>query len=148
MQCEDAGPLLMAILDGELDPEKQQDVEGHVETCPRCQAELEDLQRLKEQMSRVRLREPEPALWDHYWTQVYNRLERSVGWVLFSLGAIILLSIGGWSLIEEVISDPQIGLLLKVGLLATLAGLIVLLVSVARERLFFWRRERYREVER
>jgi hypothetical protein len=39
-------------------------------------------------------------------------------------------------------------MLLKAGLLVLIAGLAILLVSVSRERLYFWQKDRYRNVRR
>ena len=36
----------------------------------------------------------------------------------------------------------------KVGILVFLAGIVILLVSIIRERIFIRRRERYKEVEK
>jgi hypothetical protein len=38
--------------------------------------------------------------------------------------------------------------MLKAGLLALIAGMAVLFVSVLRERLYFWKKDRYRDVRR
>jgi anti-sigma factor RsiW len=41
-------PKLGAYLDGELDQRSQSEVETHLETCPACQAELEELRQLSQ----------------------------------------------------------------------------------------------------
>jgi len=41
-----------------------------------------------------------------------------------------------------------LGYLLKIALLALTAGLAILFVSVLRERLYFWSKDRYRDVRR
>ena len=51
-------------------------------------------------------------------------------------------------MIEEMIKDPNIETMLKVGLLALIVGLAILFVSVLRERLHFWQKDRYRNVRR
>ncbi|MCK4816385.1 hypothetical protein KA005_11510, partial [bacterium] len=86
--------------------------------------------------------------WKIYWTSVYNRLERRIGWILFSIGVMILLFFGGYKMVEEIIKDPSISFLLKAGILAVLGGVVVLLVSLIREQLFVRKRERYKEVEK
>jgi hypothetical protein len=96
----------------------------------------------------VTLVEPEDRLWQDYWGGVYNRIERGVGWIVFSVAAILLTIYGGFKMIEEIIKDPTIGMLLKAGLLALILGLAILFVSVARERVYFWSKDRYRNVRR
>ena len=45
-------------------------------------------------------------------------------------------------------SDPEVALWVKIGVTGVGAGVIFLLVSFIRERLFAYNRERYREVTR
>jgi len=42
MSCEQVAELLPWLLNGTLEEEERQAVEGHLEGCPRCRAELED----------------------------------------------------------------------------------------------------------
>lgn len=93
------------------------------------------------------LKQPPPETWKIYWSSVYNRLERRVGWIFLSIGAIILLFFGGYKLAEDLMASASIPLILKIGILALLAGLAVLLVSLGREQIFVRKRERYREIE-
>ena len=51
-------------------------------------------------------------------------------------------------MIEAIVKDPTVEISLKAGLLALLAGLVILFVSVLRERIYFWRKDRYRDVRR
>lgn len=148
MNCRDMKDLLMGYLDNELSDEQRRTLEAHLGGCAECRRELEGFRRLIAVASDVPLREPEQKLWDEYWSSLYNRLERGIGWILFSVAAIALLAWGGFKAIEELIRDPSIGLLLKIGLLAMLAGLAILFVSVLRERLFFRKRDRYKDVIR
>ena len=97
----------------------------------------------------VKLKEPSDLELQQYWSGVYNRLERGIGWILFSVGAIIVLCYGGFKLIEEVIKDPSVGLLLKIGLVALVFGIVILFVSILRERLRVRKVDKYsKEVKR
>jgi hypothetical protein len=61
MRCEDVTPLLPGLVDGEA---MTPDVEHHVETCLRCQAELARYRRLLRTLAvlRTRYAEPTPGL--------------------------------------------------------------------------------------
>ncbi len=96
----------------------------------------------------MELKKPKPEVWKMYSTSVYNRLERRIGWILFSVGAMILLFFGGYKMVESIIQDTTTPLLIKVGIMALMGGFAVLLISVLRERLFVRQRERYKEVEK
>ena len=85
-------PLLMGYLDGELTELESLRMERHLEDCADCRAELEDFRKLKEATLQMKVFLPEDKYWEEYWSHVYNRLERRFGWILFSIGAIMLTS--------------------------------------------------------
>jgi predicted anti-sigma-YlaC factor YlaD len=148
MTCQDHKDLMMAYLDDELDEEHRRAFEGHLASCPECTKDLAQFKKLKEMTDCVDFAEPEDRVWNEYWGGVYNRIERGTGWILFSVAAIALLIYGGFELIEGIIADRTVGVLMKAGLLALMGGLAILLVSVARERVYFWSRDRYKDVRR
>ena len=96
----------------------------------------------------MQFRKPYKEVWEIYWGAVYNRLERRIGWILLSIGGMILLFFGGYKAVEGIIQDSSLPLILKIGILAVLGGAVVLLVSLLREQIFVQKRERYKEVEK
>lgn len=148
MTCHDYKDLLMGYLDDELNDEQRRRFEDHLSGCPECAGELEEFKRLKAITDEVTLVEPEERIWQDYWGGIYNRIERGVGWIVFSVAAILLTIYGGFRAIEEIIRDPAVELIFKAGLLALVAGLAILFVSVLRERMYFWKRDRYKDVRR
>jgi predicted anti-sigma-YlaC factor YlaD len=139
---------MMGYLDNELSDEQKNRFEEHLAGCPECAGELKEFQKLKAITDEVTLVEPEDRIWQDYWNGVYNRIERSAGWVIFSVAAILLAIYGGFKLIEEIVTDDTVGMLLKIGLLALIIGLAILFVSALRERIYFWSKDRYRDVRR
>ena len=148
MTCHNYKDLMMGYLDNELNDEQRRQFEEHLAGCPECASELEEFRKLKAITDEVTLVEPEDRIWQDYWTGIYNRIERSVGWIVFSVAAILLTIYGGFKLIETIITDATTGMLLKLGLLALIVGLAILFVSVLRERIYFWSKDRYRNVRR
>ncbi|MHC4474287.1 MAG: anti-sigma factor family protein [Planctomycetota bacterium] len=148
MTCQDYKNLLMGYVDDELEDEQKKALEQHLTSCGQCSQELQEFRQLKSITDEVTLLEPEDRIWQQYWDSIYNRIERGVGWILFSVAAILLLIYAGFKLIEQIVTDPAVGFFLKAGLLALIAGLAVLFVSVARERLYFWKKDRYKDVRR
>jgi len=148
MTCQDHKELMMGYLDDELDAQQKKDFEEHISTCQKCREELEEFKHLKRITDEVTLVEPEDRIWEQYWSNVYNRIERGVGWIIFSVAAIVLAIYGGFRAIEEILKDPAVEMLLKVGLVVLIAGLAILLVSIMRERLYFWKKDRYKDVRR
>ncbi|MBN1804049.1 MAG: zf-HC2 domain-containing protein [Sedimentisphaerales bacterium] len=148
MTCHDYKDLLMGYLDNELSNEQKRQFEEHLSVCSECKEELKEFQKLKAITDQVTLVEPEDRIWQDYWSGVYNRIERGVGWIVFSIAAIALTIYGGYKLIEEMVKDPNIETMLKVGLLALITGMAILFVSVLRERFYFWKKDRYKDVRR
>jgi predicted anti-sigma-YlaC factor YlaD len=148
MTCHDYKDLMMGYLDNELSEEQKKRFEEHLAGCPECAGELKEFQKLKAITDEVTLVEPEDQVWQDYWTGIYNRIERDVGWIIFSVSAILLSIYGGFKLIEEIITDATTGMLLKIGLIALIVGLAILFVSVLRERIYFWSKDRYRNIRR
>ena len=148
MTCRNYKDLMMAYLDNEIDDEQRKAFEEHLASCPQCTQELKEFEKLKQLTDSVTLAEPEDRIWQQYWGNVYNRVERSLGWILFSVAAILLTIYGGFELIEKIIRDQTVGMLLKVALLVLITGLAILFVSVLRERIYFWKKDRYRDVRR
>lgn len=140
--------LLTLYFEGELEGKEKKLAENHLAACPECAAEFDRMNKLEEVMMKVKLKGPPEEVWKTYWTSVYNRLERRVGWILLSIGAMILLFFGGYKMLEGIVTDASTPLFLKVGILVFLGGIVVLLVSVLREQLFVRKRERYKEVEK
>ncbi len=148
MTCHNYKDLMMGYLDNELTDEQRRQFEEHLDGCSECTDELEEFRKLKAITDEVTLVEPEDRIWQDYWGGVYNRIERNVGWIVFSVAAILLTIYGGFKLIEDIIKDATVGMLLKAGLLALIAGLAILFVSVLRERIHFWQKDRYKDVRR
>ena len=149
MSCGQFRSILTAYVDGELSSEERARFERHLADCPECRRELAGHAKLKEELDMLAFKEPTDVEIERYWRGIYNRLERGIGWVAFSIGAIILLCYGAFKLIEETIRDPNISVLLKVGVVAGVFGGVILLVSLLRERLTLRKVDKYsKEVDR
>jgi hypothetical protein len=140
--------LLTAYADGELDEEGRREVEKRLAESENLRRELESMKKVKSLTSHMQLAQPEEEVWKMYWNQVYNRIERGIGWILLSVGAIILLSFGAFHFVQDFLLDPEPSLIMKIGVSTATLGVIILLVSVLRERLFIRKTERYKEIVR
>lgn len=148
MKCQEAIILISGKLDGELTPEQENELNKHLESCPVCRKEYEELLQLKEVTADMRFTDLPDRFWAGYWNDIYNRLERGIGWIFVSIGAMIILGFIGWEFLNGFLLDTAQPLLLRFGVGIGIIGLIVLLISVLRERLFARKHERYEEVER
>ncbi len=140
--------LLSAYVDGELDPEAAAEVERRLEDDPEARSLVADLRRLKTLAGTMRIRDPRPEEWERFWASHYNRVERSLGWLLLAVGGLLVAAWAGYSVVAAIWSSPDLPTIVRWGALAGVAGLLVLLVSVVRERLHRRRTTRYRDVIR
>lgn len=140
--------LMMGALDGEISRQEEQELAQLLKRDPVLEAEWEQLQRVKEVTSGMVFRKPPEEVWDKYWAGVYQRFERGIGWILVSVGAIVLLSYGAWEGVQEFLDDTTTPQIVKYGATALIVGLVVLFVSVVREKLFVRRSDPYKDVIR
>jgi len=145
---EEARMLMMAALDGEISPQERQRLDGMLAEDDRLREEWRRMTEVKEATGSMGYSPPPEEVWDRYWTSVYNRIERGIGWVLVSLGAIVLIGYGIWQWLERMLADTGMPFFLKAAVFAVLIGLLILIVSVLREKISMGTRERYKEVQR
>ena len=148
MSCEDFKPLLSGYVDSELTREERDRLQNHLSHCSECRADLLQLKNL-EGVTDVMKNESMPdTFWDTYWLSVYNRLERGVGWVLLSIGAIMLGGFGVYHFVNAFMMDPGVPIVVRLGVSSGALGVLVLTLSLARERIRTWKFDPYKEVKR
>lgn len=140
--------MLMRALDGELDATQEAAFETRLAADPDLREEWRHLSRAREATMALKLRTPPEDVWDGYWTSVYSRAERGVGWILLSLGAIVVGSWAVWTWVGELLTDTTAPVLVRYGTLAMFVGVVILGVSVARHRFNVSRTDPYKDIER
>jgi len=140
--------LLMAAVDGELTNEQKVEFNALIQENPEFRAEFEQYKRLKEVTTSMRMKSPPEEVWDTYWYRVYNRIERKLGWIFVSIGAVILLTYSLYHLVLSIFASQEIEGFIKIAIISLLAGFIILLISVLREKLFVHRTDPYKEIKR
>ena len=147
MICDEMKILISGMIDGELESAEKKKIGDHLTSCSDCREEYAKLKNLKEVTDDMKYFDLPDRLLAGYWHGIYNNIERGVGWIFLSIGAIILIAYGSWILFQNFFNDPTIFMIAKIGVGAVLIGLIILLVSIIRERLFSKKHDRYDEVE-
>lgn len=140
--------LIMRRLDGEISPEDDALLDGHLQGCAACRRELDEYSKVVSATAEVEMRKVGDEQWDLYWCSVYNRLERGVAWIFVSLGAAIALAWCGFRLVMHFVAHPTMALWAKAGVLVLMGGLALLFVSVVREKISLRCSDRYRGVRR
>jgi len=140
--------LLMGAVDQELTSSELKEFNHLIKTDPGFRKEWEQYKKLKEVTQAMKFKSPPKEVWDNYWLSIFNKIERGIAWIIFSIGAIILITYGLFKAVEAIIADPQLEGIIKIGIIAVLLGLVILLVSVAREKLFVRKSDPYKEIQR
>ncbi len=145
---ERAHALMMAALDGELSSVERTELEGMLSADESLRKEWERLKTVKEVTKTMTFREPPEEVWETYWVSIYNRAERSVGWLFVSLGAIVLFGWAGWHALDAILADAAIPPLIKIAIFVGALGGGILFFSVVREKWFARKSDAYKEVLR
>lgn len=144
MNCERVRELMEASLDGELTEDDLRELESHLSECESCRRELEDMRKLGDLLGTIELPRPSEEEMMKYWPSVYARIERGMGWSLLIIGVAIWVGYGVFAFI----TSPGVEAVTKLLIALPIVGVLMLLVSVIRERYHVSKRERYGEVER
>ena len=134
----------MRWLDGELAAAEAERYEAHVRECDECRRELASLGRIVRMTSELKLRPPDDEFWKGYWEGVYRKSERRVGFVMVIAG---LLAIVGY-VVVGVLRSPALLTYEGISVSLIVVGLLVIFISVVRERYHEHKHDPYKEVER
>jgi len=134
----------MRLIDDELSMDERLEYQAHVRECDTCRGELESLGRVVTLTDQLRLRVSDEAFWADYWKSIARRTERRLGFLLLTGGIVALLLY----FVYRVVRSPEFWSYEGISVAVILLGLIVLFISVARERYHESKNDPYREVER
>jgi len=144
MECTRYQTDGMRLLDDELSMEERLQYQAHLQECETCRRELDALGRVVQLTGQLRLRVSDDAFWKDYWKSIARRTERQIGFLLLAGGIIALLL---W-VFYRVVSSPEFWSYEGISIAIIVLGLIVLFISVARERYHESKQDPYKEVER
>ena len=140
--------LLSAYVDGELSADDLKRIEKHLVDDEESRLEVERLRHFNKVTGALRLKEAPPEEWEGFWNSFRNQSERRIGWVLVTIGVTI---VGLWflyNLLVSLINTDAFPVYVKGGIFAAAAGVVVLLISVVRERIHKRSKTRYKDVIR
>jgi predicted anti-sigma-YlaC factor YlaD len=133
----------MRLLDGELSAEQRRAYEEHVKECEECTKELKDMGRIVELTNELRLRTPDEEFWSSYWRGIYRRVERGTGFLLLIAGLVVVTAL----VIYEAVTSPAFLTVRGIAISVILLGLVVIFLSVLRERYHESKDDPYKEVK-
>lgn len=135
--------LISGYLDGELTQQQRQRVEVHIDGCPQCREQLQQLARVRKRVAGARLSPVGEDVWRENMGDVTVRASRGVGWLLFLGGLLLLAGYGIW----QFVIDTSVETLVKFMVAAVYLGLGALFVAVLRQRLIERKTDKYKDVE-
>lgn len=144
MECTRYQTDGMRLLDDELSMQERLEYQAHVNGCETCRRELESLGRVVRLTDQLKLRVSDDAFWKDYWKSIARRTERRAGFVLLIAGVVAILAY----LLYRMLRSPALWSYEGISIAVVLLGLIVIFISVARERYHEHKHDPYREVER
>jgi Putative zinc-finger len=134
----------MRFLDNELSLEDRLQYQAHVRECDDCRRELDSLGRVIMLTDQLKLRVSDDEFWKGYWESILRRTERRLGFLLLIGGIVAFLLY----LVYRAVRSPEFWSYEGISVAVVLLGLIVLFISVARERYHESKNDPYKEVER
>lgn len=134
---------MMAYLDGEMSPKDRKAFEELLRQQPDWRDEFEEMLQITESTSHLHLRQPDPTVWDHYWEEIDNRLQKRFGWAIALVGSLILIL---WGFAKVLVYAENN--FVRVGLILLALGVIVLFGAAIRGRLLEVPRDRYGRIRR
>lgn len=141
--CQHIAEMTSGYLDGELTQGGRQRVELHLQSCPDCRKTYEDMADLRQAVGRLSFGEMPPQQWRKIMNDVTVRSSRGLGWLLYVAGLVILVGFG----VYEFVNDETVDAIVKTGVAGVVVGLVLLFVSVARQRLIARKTDKYKDVE-
>lgn len=145
-QCAKIGDLLSGYVDHELTQQQAQRVQIHLDGCAQCRKLHADLQNMKEQLRQLSYPLSDEDMLEKLEKDLFASGSRNFGWVLLGLGALFAV-VAGTVAFFMFLAAPGVPLLVKLfnGLLVI--GGVALFVSVVRERLLTYKKDKYRNVK-
>ena len=144
--CAAIGDLLSGYVDQELTQQQSQRVQVHLDTCAECRKLHADLKNMKEQLRQLSYPISDEEMLEKLEKDLFASSSRNFGWIMLGLGALAAI-VAGTIGFFMFLAAPDVPVLVKLfdGLLVI--GGVALFVSVVRERLMTYKKDKYRNVK-
>jgi predicted anti-sigma-YlaC factor YlaD len=143
MECHDASTLISAYLDGELTQADAQRLRLHLEDCRDCARTHQELRLLKEQMGQLSYPNADAEMLKLLEHDAVSLLGKWSGWLLLLIPGLVLAAYG----LYEFYSETGELILIKVLFGAFQLGMLILFITVLRQRLLTYKKDKYRNVK-
>lgn len=132
---------LMRYLDGEVEAEERNRIEGLVEASTELRRELALFRAMKDDLLTLKL--TDGGHHGSVWDSVNRQLTRPIGWVILIVGSLVWAAYG----IYVYLTSP-VFILERMATSAIVIGVLLLFASVIWERYREWLTDPYRDIQR
>lgn len=140
--------LIEKYIEGDLTQNESIEFEKILLKSPEIKKEIEEQKRVKEVLSKMKLKNPSKEVWDGYWLGIYNRLERGLAWIAISIGLLVIFGYSSYEAVQSIIKDTHTPQFVKISLGVFFFGLLVLIWSLLREKFKTSKNDKYKEIQR
>lgn len=140
--CYDFRADLASYVDGELDGADLKRFEYHLAECTECVREVAIFRSLKGELQEMGI-EKQEVPGGTVWGDVNKRITRPSGWIFLVIGVVMFLAYAVYTFIQS-----PMDLFEKLATGFVVIGFIVLLASVALERIRSYKTDPYKGVEK
>ena len=131
-------------VDGIMSPGERDEFEKHLEECSDCRESVLRLSRLVKITRRIKMKDPTDEFWQVYWKSLYRRTERRIAWIFILIGTAMIALYAAY----EVIRSFRELTWTNLAVVFVLVGVVLLIISVIRERYHQYKVDRYKDVKR
>ena len=136
--------MLSAHLDDELTQGDSQKVRLHLEDCAECRKTLAQLERLQQATGGTRFARPTEEEMEKLEQRISVQAPRKAGWALLRLGVTVWAAYGAYLFL----TDPDLLTFEGMTAGAIVIGVVLLFISVLRQRLLELPHDRYKGVKK
>lgn len=138
------GELLSGFVDDELTQQDSQRVRLHLDQCETCRQELDEINRMRRNLTNARLSNLNSDIWRETMDDASVKTTRGIGWLLLIGGVLVA---GGFAVYEVFTGFSSWSLVEKLIVGGVYGGGLLLFLSVLRQRLIERKKDRYKDVE-
>jgi len=140
--------LMEKFFNGTITQNEEREFNELVLINPGLKNEFEDQKRIKEVLNKMKMKNPSSEVWDSYWLGIYRKIERGFAWIAISVGLIVVAGFVIFNAIDAFLKDYTTPLILKWGIGILSVGVLILLISLIREKIFTYKKDKYKEIQR
>jgi len=144
--CAAIGDLLSGYVDRELTQQQAQRVQLHLDSCAECRRLHGDLKNMKEQLRQLSYPISDEAMLEKLENDLFASGARNFGWILLGVGALFAV-VAGTVAFFMFLAAPDVPVLVKLFNGLFVIGGAALFVSVVRERVMTYKKDKYRNVK-